>query len=145
MPEGMTVEVIHFESPTEGKNAVVTRSVEFGAFCVAAGILGAAAREPVTIIDACCDRGMAIVARKDRPINTLTDLRGKCVGIWPCSTQLAKLIARGLRARAAADGGDDHARHHSIRVNFSEMQAALAGGEIAPPMSARNRARALAR
>jgi ABC-type nitrate/sulfonate/bicarbonate transport system substrate-binding protein len=124
MPEGMTVEVIAFESPTEGKNAVVTRSVEFGAFGVAAGILGAAAREPVTVIGSCCDKGMAIVARKDGPINTLTDLRGKRVGIWPGSTQEVfvreRLRMEGMNIRDITN----------IRVSFSEMHAALARGDI---------------
>ncbi|MBN8930329.1 MAG: hypothetical protein J0H19_27370, partial [Rhodospirillales bacterium] len=31
-PAGLTIEVITFDSPTDGKNAVVTRSVDFGAF-----------------------------------------------------------------------------------------------------------------
>jgi len=31
-PAGYKVEVITFESPTEGKNAVVTKSVDFGMF-----------------------------------------------------------------------------------------------------------------
>ncbi|WP_207537165.1 ABC transporter substrate-binding protein [Sabulicella rubraurantiaca] len=124
MPEGMTVEVIPFESPTEGKNAVVTRSVDFGAFGVAAGILGAAAREPVVVIGSCCDKGMAIVARKDGPVNTLTDVRGRRVGIWPGSTQEVfireRLRMEGMNIRDI----------QSIRVSFSEMHAALARGDI---------------
>jgi NitT/TauT family transport system substrate-binding protein len=124
MPEGMTIEVIPFESPTEGKNAVVTRSVDFGAFGIAAGILGAAAREPVTVIGSCCDKGMAVVARKDGPINRLADLRGKRVGIWPGSTQEVfireRLRMEGMTIRDIT----------SIRVSFSEMHAALARGDI---------------
>ena len=124
MPAGLTVEVIPFDSPTEGKNAVVTRSVEFGAFGIAAGILGAAAREPVTVIGSCCDKGMAIVARKDGPVNTLADLRGKRVGIWPGSTQEVfvreRLRMEGMTIRDI----------QSIRVGFGEMHAALARGDI---------------
>ena len=45
-PAGYKVEVIPFESPTEGKNAVVTKSVDFGMFGIAAATLGAAAGEP---------------------------------------------------------------------------------------------------
>ena len=52
-PDGMKIEVIVFESPTEAKNAVVTKSVDFAAFGIAAGILGAAAREPVTVVGSC--------------------------------------------------------------------------------------------
>lgn len=124
MPEGMTVEVIPFESPTEGKNAVVTRSVDFGAFGIAAAILGSAAREPVVVIGSACDRGMAVVARRDGPINTLADLRGRRVGIWPGSTQEVfireRLRMEGMNIRDI----------QSIRVSFSEMHAALARGDI---------------
>lgn len=124
MPEGMTVEVIPFESPTEGKNAVVTRSVDFGAFGVAAAILGSAAREPVVVIGSACDRGMAVVARRDGPISTLADLRGRRVGIWPGSTQEVfireRLRMEGMSIRDI----------QSIRVSFSEMHAALARGDI---------------
>ena len=37
-PAGYKVEVIPFESPTEGKNAVVTKSVDFGMFGIASAI-----------------------------------------------------------------------------------------------------------
>ncbi len=43
-PAGYKVEVIPFESPTECKNAVVTKSVDFGLFGIAAGLLGGARR-----------------------------------------------------------------------------------------------------
>jgi ABC-type nitrate/sulfonate/bicarbonate transport system substrate-binding protein len=123
-PAGMRIEVIPFESPTEGKNAVVTKSVDFGAFGIAAGILGAAAREPVTVVGSCCDRGMAVVTRKELPIATLADLRGRKVGIWPGSTQevfiLERLRMEGMTVRDI----------QSIRVSFSEMPIALARGDI---------------
>ena len=66
----MKIEVIAFESPTEAKNAVVTKSVDFAAFGIAAGILGAAAREPVTVVGSACNRGMAVMARKDGGIDS---------------------------------------------------------------------------
>ena len=43
-PAGYKIEVIPFESPTDGKNAVVTKSVDFGTFGIAAAILGARGR-----------------------------------------------------------------------------------------------------
>src|SRR6266404_3938868 len=49
-PAGYQVDVIPFESPTEGKNAVVTKSVDFGMFGIAAATLGAAAGEPIVVI-----------------------------------------------------------------------------------------------
>src|SRR5215813_5588203 len=63
-PAGYRVEVIPFESPTEGKNAVVTKSVDFGMFGIASATLGAAAGEPIVVIASACNRGMAVIARK---------------------------------------------------------------------------------
>src|SRR5258706_608673 len=46
-PVGYKIEVIPFESPTDGKNAVMTGTVDFGTFGIAAATLGAAAGEPL--------------------------------------------------------------------------------------------------
>src|SRR6478672_1421722 len=85
-PAGYKVEVIPFESPTECKNGVVTQSVDFGVLGIAAAILGAAAREPLVVIASCCNKGMAVIAKKDGPIASIKDLKGKKVAIWPGST-----------------------------------------------------------
>src|SRR5258706_2799722 len=60
-PAGYKIEVIPFESPTDGKNAVLTGSVDFGTFGIAAALLGIAAGEPLVIFAAQCNRGMAVV------------------------------------------------------------------------------------
>jgi NitT/TauT family transport system substrate-binding protein len=124
MPAGTKVEVIPFESPTEGKNAVVTGSVDFGVFGIAAGILGAAAREPVVVVGSCCDKGMAIIAQSGQNLTKFSELRGKRVGIWPGSTQevffLERLRMEGMTIRDL----------QSVRVSFSEMPIMLARGDI---------------
>lgn len=124
LPDGYKIDVIPFESPTDCKSAVVTRSVDFGTFGIAAGILGAAAHEPVVVFGSACNKGMAVVARKDSPIATLKDLKGKRVAIWPGSTQevfiLERLRMEGMTIRDV----------ESVRVSFSEMPAALARGDI---------------
>jgi len=56
-PAGYKIEVIPFESPTDGKNAVMTGTVDFGTFGIAAATLGAAAGEPLVIFAAQCNRG----------------------------------------------------------------------------------------
>ncbi len=123
-PDGMKIEVTVFESPTDAKTAVVTKSVDFAAFGIAAGILGAAAREPVTVVGSACDRGMAVVAKKDGGIEKLADLKGKRVGIWPGSTQevfiLERLRMEGMTIRDLTP----------VRVSFSEMAIALARGDV---------------
>ena len=124
MPAGLAVEVVPFESPTECKNAVVTKSVDFGTFGIAAGILGAAAHEPVVVVGSACNRGMAVVVAKDSPVQDLAGLRGKRVAIWPGSTQevfiLERLRMQGMTVRDI----------QPVRVSFSEMHAALARGDV---------------
>lgn len=123
-PEGVRVEVVPFESPTEGKNAVVTKSVDFGTFGLAAATLGAAAGEPIVVIASTCNRGMGVIARKDSDIRTIKDLRGKRVAIWPGSTQevfvLERMRMEGLSVKDITP----------VRVSFSEMHLALARGDV---------------
>jgi ABC-type nitrate/sulfonate/bicarbonate transport system substrate-binding protein len=124
LPAGYRVEITPFESPTDGKSAVVTRSVDFGTFGIAAAILGAAAHEPVVVFGSECNKGMAVVARKDGPINTLKDLKDKRVAIWPGSTQevfiLERLHMEGMSIKDI----------QPVRVSFSEMAVALARGDV---------------
>ena len=124
VPAGYKVEIVPFESPTDCKSAVVTGSIDFGTFGIAAGILGAAAHEPVVVFGSACNKGMAVVARKDGPIATLKDMKGKRVAIWPGSTQevfiLERLRMEGMTIRDV----------ESVRVSFSEMPAALARGDV---------------
>jgi NitT/TauT family transport system substrate-binding protein len=123
-PAGVKIEVIPFETPTDGKNAVVTKSVDFGAYGLAAATLGAAAGEPVVIVAADCNRGMAVVARADAKVDSIKGLAGRKVGILPGSTQevvfLDRLKAEGLSIKDISP----------VRVSFSEMAAALERGDI---------------
>ncbi len=124
VPAGYQVEVLPFETPAECKNAVVTKSVDFGAFGIAAAILGAAAGEPVVVIASTCNRGMAIIAKKDSGINTLKDLKGKRVALFPGTTQevffLERLRMEGMTIKDV----------EPVRVSFSEMHIALARGDV---------------
>jgi NitT/TauT family transport system substrate-binding protein len=123
-PAGVKFEVIPFETPTDGKNAVVTGTVDFGIFGFAAATLGGANAEPVVVIAAACNRGMAVVAKKDGGINTIKDLRGKKIAILPGSTQevviLDRLAAEGMTVKDV----------EAIRLSFSDMAPALARGDI---------------
>lgn len=123
-PAGYKIEVIPFETPTDGKNAVVTKSVDFGTYGLAAATLGAAAGEPVVIIAPQCNGGMAIVVKKDAGIGSFKELKGKRVGILPGSTQeavfLDRLKAEGMTIKDVK----------SVRVSFSEMAGALERGDV---------------
>jgi NitT/TauT family transport system substrate-binding protein len=123
-PPGYRIEVISFETPTDGKNAVVTKSVDFGAFGIAAATLGGAAGEPVVVIGAQCNKGMAVVVGKDSGINSIKALKDKKVGILPGSTQEVVILDRfkqeGLSIKDI----------QPVRLAFSEMPAALERGDI---------------
>ncbi len=124
MPAGMKVEIITFDSPTDGKNAVVTKSVDFGGFGIAAATLGAAAGEPVVVVGAFCNKGMGVVAKAGSDIKTIKDLKGKKVGIWPGSTQEVFILERlRLEGMSIKD-------IQSTRVPFGEMHAMLSRGDI---------------
>ena len=123
-PAGYKIEVIPFETPTDGKNAVVTKSVDFGTYGLAAATLGAAAGEPVVIVAPTCNGGMAVVVGKNSGIANFKGLKDKRVGILPGSTQEAvfndRLKAEGMTIKDVK----------SVRVSFSEMAGALERGDI---------------
>lgn len=123
-PPGYKIEVIPFESPTDGKNAVITGTVDFGTFGIAAAMLGAAAGEPLVIFAPQCNGGMAVVAGAKSDIKNLKDLKGKKVAIWPGSTQevviLERLKAEGMSLKDI----------QPVRLPFSDMAPALARGDV---------------
>jgi NitT/TauT family transport system substrate-binding protein len=123
-PAGTTIEIVPFDSPTDGKDAVVSGTVDFGTFGIAAAILGAAAHQPVVVIGSACNKGMAIVAGKTSGIDRLADLKGKRVAILPGTTQevfvLERLKMEGMSVRDITP----------VRLGFAEMPAALARGDI---------------
>jgi NitT/TauT family transport system substrate-binding protein len=124
VPAGYTVEVFPFESPTDGKNAVLTGTVDTCIHGIAAFLLGAAAGEPVTIVANANNGGMAVIAGVKTDIKTIKDLKGKKVAIWPGSTQEAVILER-LRME-----GMSIKDIQPIRLSFSDHPAALARGDI---------------
>jgi NitT/TauT family transport system substrate-binding protein len=123
-PPGYKVEVVPFESPTDGKNAVLTGTVDTCIHGIAAFLLGAAAGEPVVIVAAATNRGMGIVADAKSDIKTIKDLKGKRVAIFPGSTQEVVILER-LKAE-----GMSISDIQPIRLSFSDMAGALARGDI---------------
>ena len=123
-PPGYKIEVIPFESPTDGKNAVLTGTVDTCIHGISSFLLGAAAGEPIVLVAGATNRGMAIVADAKSDIKTVKDLRGKRVAIWPGSTQevviLERLKAEGMSVKDI----------QAIRLSFSDMPSGLARGDI---------------
>jgi NitT/TauT family transport system substrate-binding protein len=124
VPAGYTVEVYPFESPTDGKNAVLTGTVDTCIHGIAAFLLGAAAGEPVVIVANANNGGMGVIASAGSDIKSIKDLKGKRVAIWPGSTQEAVILER-LRME-----GMSIKDIQPIRLQFSDHPAALARGDI---------------
>jgi NitT/TauT family transport system substrate-binding protein len=124
VPAGYTVEVYPFESPTDGKNAVLTGTVDTCIHGIAAFLLGAAAGEPVMIVANANNGGMAVIAGVQTDIKSIKDLKGKRVAIWPGSTQEAVILER-LRME-----GMSIKDIQPIRLQFSDHPSALARGDI---------------
>jgi NitT/TauT family transport system substrate-binding protein len=123
-PPGYKIEVVPFESPTDGKNAVLTGTVDTCIHGIAAFLLGAAAGEPIVIVAGATNRGMGIVASAKSDIKSLRDLKGKRVAIFPGSTQEVVILER-LKAE-----GMSISDIQPIRLSFSDMPAALARGDV---------------
>ena len=123
-PADLKIEIIVFDSPTDGKNAVVTKSVDFGTFGIAAAILGGAVGEPVVVVGALSNKGMGVISKAGSDIKAIKDLKGKRVGIWPGSTQevfiMERLRMEGLSIKDVTP----------VRVPFGEMPAMLARGDV---------------
>ncbi|MDI1285564.1 MAG: NrtA/SsuA/CpmA family ABC transporter substrate-binding protein [Reyranella sp.] len=123
-PANLKIEIIVFDSPTDGKNAVVTKSVDVGTFGIAAAILGGAVGEPVVVVGALSNKGMGVISKAGSDVKTVKELKGKRVGIWPGSTQevfiMERLRMEGLTAKDIT----------AVRVPFGEMPAMLARGDI---------------
>ena len=123
-PANLKIDIIVFDSPTDGKNAVVTKSVDFGTFGIAAAILGGAAGEPVVVVGALSNKGMGVISKAGSDVKTIKELKGKRVGIWPGSTQevfiMERLRMEGLTIKDITP----------VRVPFGEMPAMLARGDI---------------
>jgi ABC-type nitrate/sulfonate/bicarbonate transport system substrate-binding protein len=124
VPAGYKVEIIPFESPTDGKNAVLTGTVDTCIHGIAAFLLGAGADEPMRIVANANNGGMAVMAGVNSGINSIKDLKGKKVAIWPGSTQEAVILER-LRME-----GMSIKDIQPIRLQFSDMAAALARGDV---------------
>ena len=87
-------------------------------------VVGGPEPEPVVVFGSSCNKGMAVVAGKSSGIDSLKDLKGKRVAIWPGSTQevfiLERLRMEGMSIRDI----------EPVRVSFSEMPTALARGDV---------------
>jgi ABC-type nitrate/sulfonate/bicarbonate transport system substrate-binding protein len=121
---GVTYEVIAFDSPPDGKDAVVSGSVDFGIFGLAAATLGAAGGQPVVVVAAAGGKAMAVVVSNTSTAKTFADLKGKKVGVQRGSTQ--EVVLNELLKMNSMTPADIQ----EVRMSFGDMANALAAGNV---------------
>ena len=123
-PPGTTYEVIVFDTPPDGKDAVVSGSVDFGIFGLAAATLGAASGQPITVVAAAGGKAMAVVVAAASTAKTFADLKGKKIAYQPGSTQ--EVVLRELMKMSSLTPTDVQL----VRLSFGDMANALARGDV---------------
>ena len=125
LPANVTMETVLFANSTEIKTAVVTGSVDFAVTGITAALEGAAQDEPFRVLASAADGASAIVAKANKGIRTVPDLRGKKIGYVVGSAQ--DILLRLTLRDAGLDADKDV---ELVKVGFSDMANALDRGDI---------------
>lgn len=125
LPEGSAVEVKPFTNPGDQKTALLAGSLDMTGTTIPTAITAAAAGEPIKIVVSLCNKCSALVVGADSDIQTEADLKGKTIAYVP-GTMHHVLLLDTLR-RAGLDPDKDVTL---TRIDFFDMGAALAGGQI---------------
>jgi NitT/TauT family transport system substrate-binding protein len=121
---GYTYNVTVYNSPPDGKDALVSGTVDFGIFGLAAATLGASQGQPLTVVAAAGGKAMGVVVAAASPAKTFADLKGKRIAYQVGSTQ--EVVLRELMKQANMTDTDVQL----VRLSFSDMSNALAAGNV---------------
>lgn len=122
-PEGVTFEVITFDSSPDIKNAVVSGSIDFGVAGVPSAISGSSAGQDVVVVAAAADGGSGLIGKAG--LDGVESLAGLKVGYPKGSSQ--EIL---LRMTLEAAGMDADSDVELVNLPFSDMASALAAGRI---------------
>lgn len=125
LPSNVTMETVLFANSTEIKTAVVTGSVDFAVTGITAALEGAAQDEPFRVLASAADGASAIVAKSNKGIRTVQDLKGKKIGYVAGSAQ--DILLRLTLRDAGIDADKDV---ELVKVGFADMANALDRGDI---------------
>jgi NitT/TauT family transport system substrate-binding protein len=125
LPDGMKSRVFTFTNPADQKTALLAGSLEMCGTTLAHAIYSASAGQPVVMVAALCNKCSALVVKKDGPIRSEADLRGKTIGYVPGT--MHEIL---LRETLTRNGLSPQTDVKLVRVDFFDMGTALAGGSI---------------
>ena len=125
-PPGLTVEPVIVTSPADISRSLVAGTLDFGLMGYYNTIIEASTTGMTSkMICMCSEKGSSIVARKDRGINAVADLKGKKIGVPPPGVQVMMLTA--LLEKSGLKLGTDV---QAIPLAFADHKAALERGDI---------------
>jgi NitT/TauT family transport system substrate-binding protein len=125
LPDSMKTRVFPFTNPADQKTALLAGSLEMCGTTLAHAIYSASAGQPVVVVAALCNKCSALVVKKDGPIQTEADLKGKTIGYVPGT--MHEIL---LRETLTRNGISPQTDVTLVRVDFFDMGTALAGGSI---------------
>jgi len=122
---GDTAEVFAFTNPADQKTALLAGSLDMTGTTLAHAIQSAVMGQPVVVVAALCNKASALVVRRDGPVRTVADLRGRRIGYVPGT--MHEILLRETLERAGLSPATDVTL---VRVDFFDMATALAQGAI---------------
>jgi NitT/TauT family transport system substrate-binding protein len=125
LPETVKSRVFSFTNPADQKTALLAGSLDMCGTTLAHAIYSASVGQPVVIVAALCNKCSALVVKKDGPIKSEADLKGKTIGYVPGT--MHEIL---LRETLSRNGISPEKDVKLIRVDFFDMGTALAGGNI---------------
>ncbi len=117
--------VFAFTNPADQKTALLAGSLDMCGTTLAHAIYSASVGQPVVIVAALCNKCSALVVKKDGPIKTISDLKGKKIGYVPGT--MHEILLREVLTRQGFSPDRDV---RLTRVDFFDMGIALSRGEI---------------
>lgn len=125
LPDSIKSRVFAFTNPADQKTALLAGSLAMCGTTLAHAIYSASVGQPVVVVAALCNKCSALVVKKDGPIRSEADLRGKTIGYVP-GTMHEILLRETLTRKGISPQTDVKL----ARVDFFDMGTALAGGSI---------------
>jgi NitT/TauT family transport system substrate-binding protein len=114
-----------FTNPADQKTALLAGSLDMCGTTLAHAIHSASQGQPVVVVAALCNKCSALTVKKDGPIQTIADLKGKRIGYVP-GTMHEILLREALTRHDLSPETDVQL----TRVDFFDMGLALARGGI---------------
>lgn len=125
LPESMKSRVFAFTNPADQKTALLAGSLDMCGTTMVHAIYSASAGQPVVVVAALCNKSSALVVKKDGPIQSEADLKGKTIGYVPGT--MHEIL---LRETLVRNGISPEKDVKLIRIDFFDMGMALARDSI---------------